>query len=311
MLRNLLVILAFLIAARAHAGDAPPIAFAEKEGRVDISVGGAPMASYVWRDDKISRPYFAHLRAPGGIQVTRNHPPTGKDPNDHAEFHPGLWLAFGDLSGADNWRLKAPVKHVEFVDKPRGVPGRGRFAVKNQYFANDGKKLLCTETARYTFVVRPSGHLLVWESTLATEQPELVFGDQEEMGLGVRVATALIVKNGGTIHASTGETNEKRVRGKAAPWCDYGGVIDGKRVGVTLMIDPKNFRPSWYHARDYGLLVANPFGRNALTGGKTSRVVVKRGEPLVLRFGVLLHASNDARFDGDAEYREFLKDLGK
>lgn len=311
MFRSILLML--FLAHPALAGETPRVDFIDKPGRVDITVGGKPLATYVYQDGKVSRPYFAHLRAPGGIQVTRNFPPiAGKDPTDHAEFHPGLWLAFGDLSGADNWRLRAPVTQVEFSVKPKAAPGKGTFTVKNHYLANDGKQIICTETARYTFLVRPSGYLLLWETEFRSGDADFSFGDQEEMGLGVRVATGLIVKNGGAIRASTGAMNEKQVRGKAAPWADYSGTIDGKHVGVTLMNDSKNFRPSWYHARDYGLLVANPFGRNALTGGKTSRVVVTKGEPLSLRFGVLLHASpSDAKLDGTAAFRDFLDVLGK
>jgi hypothetical protein len=70
-----------------------------------------------------------------------------------------------------------------------------------------------------------------------------------------------------------------------------------------LMPDPKNFRRSWFHARDYGLLVANPFGRQAFTKGKPSQVVVKKGETLTLRFGVLVH---DSDLDCKAAYNEFL-----
>jgi hypothetical protein len=56
------------------------------------------------------------------------------------------------------------------------------------------------------------------------------------------------------------------------------------------MPDAANFRPSWFHARDYGLFVANPFGRQAFRKGEPSRVEVKPGETFRLRFAVLLHS---------------------
>ena len=56
------------------------------------------------------------------------------------------------------------------------------------------------------------------------------------------------------------------------------------------MPDPENVRRAWFHARDYGVLVANPFGRRAFTRGEESRVVVKAGETFRLRFGVLVHS---------------------
>ena len=58
-----------------------------------------------------------------------------------------------------------------------------------------------------------------------------------------------------------------------------------------MMIIPGagNFRPSWMHSRDYGVIVANPFGRKAMRQGAVSKVTVEKGKPLRLVFAVLLH----------------------
>jgi hypothetical protein len=101
------------------------------------------------------------------------------------------------------------------------------------------------------------------------------------------------------ITSSEGRKNEKQVWGKQADWCDY----SGNGHGVMLMPDPRNFRRSWFHARDYGLLVANPFGRQAFTKEEPSRVVVAAGHSLTLRFGVLFH---DGALDRQAAYNQFL-----
>jgi hypothetical protein len=55
------------------------------------------------------------------------------------------------------------------------------------------------------------------------------------------------------------------------------------------MTDPPNFRPAWWHNRDYGLMVANPFGQEAMKQGAKSRVRVQRGESFRLRFGAVIH----------------------
>jgi hypothetical protein len=46
------------------------ITFEPQKDAVRILVEGQPLATYVWRDPQILRPYFKDLRAPGGIQVT-------------------------------------------------------------------------------------------------------------------------------------------------------------------------------------------------------------------------------------------------
>ncbi len=295
----------------SSAGESPEVSFRRDHGRVRIEVGGQPIATYVYRDETIPRPYFADVRAPGGIRVTRNHPPVdGVDPTDHATFHPGLWLAFGDLSGADDWRNRARVEHERFVDEPAGGSGRGTFAVANRYLQEDGA-IICREVCRYRILVRPSGYLLIAASEFASDSGDFTFGDQEEMGFGVRVATPLSVKKGGRLRNSDNLEAERGVWGKTALWCDYSGTIAGRDVGITLMPDPKNFRRSWFHARDTGLLVANPFGNEAFTKGKKSRVVVRRGETLRLTFGALFHGSPSGKEpDLAAAYGDFVEQLG-
>jgi hypothetical protein len=110
------------------------------------------------------------------------------------------------------------------------------------------------------------------------------------MGFGVRVATPLAVKNGGTLTNSEGRNAEKEVWGRVATWCDASGTINGRRVGMLVVPDPMNFRKSWFHARDYGLIVANPFGLQAFTRSpEPSRVTVPAGEKFRLRFAVVVH----------------------
>lgn len=287
------------------------IRFVTKPGQVVIRVDEEPLATYVYSDPEVTRPYFKDVHAPGGIQVTRNHPPRkGVDPTDHAKYHPGLWLAFGDLSGADSWRNKARVEHVGFVRAPGTVDGQGSFAVRNRYANKD--KVICEEVCEYTFLVRPGGFLILWRSTFQSDRGEFWFGDQEEMGLGVRMATPIMVKSrqGGRILNNEGKKNEKGTWGRLALWCDYSGWIDKSFAGIMIMPDPDNFRPCWWHTRDYGFMTANPFGRDAFDAGPTSKVLVKEKEPFHLSYGILVHAgaSEDA-VDLPGAYQDYLRAL--
>ena len=292
------------------------------EGKMPIKIGDQQVAVYFYQDDEISRPFFAHLRAPGAPQVSRNHPPiAGKDRSDHGTFHPGLWMSFGDISGNDYWRLAAPVKHVRCGEAPQGGPGRGTFAVTNQYLGQqDNTQVVCEENCKFTVITRPNGYLLLWDTTFSSAN-EFYFGDQEEMGIGFRVATPIRVENesagsvpagNGTMIDSEGRRNGAEIWGNLADWCDYSGTLDGQHVGMTLFCHPQNFRPSWFHARDYGLLEANPFGRDAFGKGEKSKVIVQPGDSLRLRFGVLVHASPAGESpDLAAAYSDYLSLAGE
>lgn len=311
------IVVAPLVFPSVGGAQEPSLSAARGEGRVEITAGRTPVATYFYRDERITRPYFAHLKAPGGVQVTRAHPPVaGADRMDHPEYHPGLWLAFGDLGGADNWRLEAPVEHVDFLEEPVASEGHVAFAVRNRYLdETDPPQTVCQEVCRYQFHATPAGYLLTWDSTFFGES-EFTFGDQEEMGLGVRVATPLRVESGGpdpappgtgTITDSEGRTNAAEVWGEAADWVDYSGALNGAPTGVAVFAHPDNFRATRYHARDYGFITANPFAIAAFDKGEPSRVVVKPGESLRLRYGVLLHAGSAlSKEDLDAAYAAYV-----
>ena len=294
--------------AAAPAPSRPLIQVTPKQGKILVTCLGSPIATYVHTDPVIHRPYLAHVRM-GRFHITRNHPPLeGKDPTDHATMHPGIWLAFGDINGIDFWRNKGRVVHQGLVERPWSSAGFGQFTVRNAYHGPDRGEAICTEVCRITFLgSRPRGTWVLWKSTFHAGKTPVVFGDQEEMGLGVRVATPMTEKNGGTILDAQGREGAQKVWGNAAKWCDYSGTVDGKPVGVTLLCAPGNFRPSWFHARDYGLLVANPFGREAMRKGKPSTVVIQPGKSLTLRYGILLHAGPKPNLD--AAYAEYLKHI--
>lgn len=287
---------------------AEPIAFREMPGQLVITAGSQPVATYFYADKEISRPFFAHVFVPGGVQITRNHPPiAGKDLVDHGTFHPGIWLAFGEIGGQDVWRNKASVRHEKFIETSTTPDGSGSFTVLNSYRReDDADEVVCYETCRYSLKNKPEGYWLITDSAFHSPN-EFAFGDQEEMGLGIRVATAIAVKSGGQMRDADGRVNEKEIWGKSSAWCDYRGQIDGQHAGILIATDPANFRPSRYHARNYGLLTANPFGQKVFGEAEKSRLVVKANESFRLRYGILLHSSKAKELDGARAYEDFVR----
>ena len=299
----------FLVNTRVPA----QIAFDKGDGKLDISIDGQPFATYVWKDERTTRPYFKHVRV-AGIQVTRNHPPQTGDFQDHETYHPGVWWGFGDVGGNDYWRMKAKVIGGEFLEGPKGG-GRGAFTVRNEMLTNDGEATFCEQICRYTILRRTNGVLMICESTMTRRQSDFWLGDQEEMGLAARVATPLAVESekGGRIVNSQGQTSLKEIRTNQADWCDYSGPIEGKYAGIMIMSDPENFRRPWWHAVVSGLLIANPLGESELSGrGKRSENwLVREGEPFRLRYGVLIHVDPaEDKFDPKQAYVDFLETIG-
>jgi hypothetical protein len=318
-----LAVTVFVLALSVPAvGDSGRVSFKREAGRLEIRIDDQRVAVYVYEDPALPRPYFCQLTTRGGVQVTRSYPPdpvVNKGNDDHATFHPGTWLAFGDLGGRDFWRNKARVRHVQFVEPFVESAGFGSFAVVNRYEGEDGpNSAVCEETCTYSVHADSSGYFLTVRSEFRSEKADFSFGDQEEMGFGVRLNTPLTVKFGsGGIVNSEGGKNEEGTWGRQARWCAAAGTVDGKPVAVAVMVAPENFRPSWFHTRNYGLIVANPFGRKAMTGPEDAAVapdatVVKKGETFRLGFGVWVSDGVPASLAGPQDaYGRWLAFQGK
>ncbi|NBR07541.1 MAG: hypothetical protein EBT92_17495 [Planctomycetes bacterium] len=273
-----------------------------KKDRLEILFATKKVADFVFADPKILRPYFSNMLLPSGLKVTRNHPPiAATDALDHDTMHPGIWLAFGDISGTDFWRNKGRIEHLKFVEEPSAGIDLIVFATESRLLTEAGKEI-CKMRNNIQMRARPSGYLLVWDAILKSDDADFSFGDQEEMGFGARIATALTEKASGVITSSVGLKSAKATWGKTASWCDYSSTKESKE-GITLMASPLNFRESWWHNRDYGVFVANPFGRSAMKQGPKSLHTVKKAESFRIVFGAMLHEGSG--YDAAKEFQYF------
>jgi len=286
---------------------AADFAVEQREDRLIITRDSKPVAHFVFHDTNTFRPYFAHVHTLDGIQVTRNHPPiAGVDPVDHPTMHPGIWLAFGDISGQDFWRNKATIRHEKFTTPPTATKDQLAFATESTLIATNGNVLGKLDST-FTLNSARDGYFVSWKATFTPQTDNFTFGDQEEMGFGIRITTPLSEKNGGTLRNSDALVSAKNTWGKTATWCDYSGILSNRLVGITVLTDPKNFRPSWMHSRDYGLIVANPFGQKAFTKtGDPSSIPVKKDESFTLKFAAFVHSSpTNEPTDLSAAYKTF------
>ncbi|MEW4486835.1 DUF6807 family protein [Thalassoglobus sp. JC818] len=278
-----------------------------RDSDVVIRAGANEIARYVFKDQEIPRPYLCDVKAPTQFQVTRRHPPIPDvDATDHATMHPGIWLAFGDLSGSDFWRNKATIQHVEFLANPQHEDEPETLRERKLYLSKDGE-VLCEEEFSLRVIVKDSGYLFEFDSIFTSDR-EFSFGDQEEMGLGVRAATQLAENAGGRMKSSRGLESAKAIWGQPAEWCELSRVIENDKVGFAIFCHRDNLRSSWMHARDYGLMTANLFGREAMKQGERSRIVVMPEEEFRLRYAVFVYAvKSDQTVDVERIYQDYLE----
>ena len=293
-------IVAWLMTQKS-VGDRGGFSFRDKPDRIDIHFGEQRIATYLKEHPRLTRRALVNVMTPDGIQVTRSFPPRkpadidpgykGEDGMIHPVMHPGIWLSYGDVDGNDYWRLQSKVVFDGFVEPLAGNKTSGGFAVRNHFIDKDGKRVVCHEITRYRFDRVPEGLRLRIDAEYMSADHEFSFGDQEESGLAVRVASPIRVQGGnGMILNNRGERNGAEVWGKQAEWFDYFGTIDGRQVGIMIVPDPNNPRPSWLHARDYGVVVTNPFPKQPQERREPYiRTQVNRGQTFTLSYAVLIH----------------------
>lgn len=304
------------------------VALAENEdGTLSVHVGGEHFTSYYFSSD-VARPYFYPLIGPTGQGVTRGYPmepaPEGTEnvgrrhPYDHPH-HRSLWVAHGDVNGADNWSEgagHATQRHAGFSRLVSG-PVYGSFDETVEWLDRQASTVM-SETRRFTFFnVGPEERLFDVSLRFNASSGTVTFGDTKEGGLiSVRVASSMDAPEAkrpdapGKIENSVGGIQEAETWGKRASWCDYSGPVEGETVGICMMDHPTNPRyPTHWHVRAYGLMTANPFGlHDFYKDPDTHRGdwTIPSYESRNFNYRVLIHRGDAATGDVRERYHDFI-----
>ncbi len=247
----------------------------------------------------LNRPFLYPLIGPSGRSLTRmGHP---RDPNSHSH-HNSVWISHHDVNGVDFWgdRGQGRIVHQRVV-RYEDSNDEARIEVQNAW-TDDAGKVLLDELRR--MVIRPLENgqwLLVIDLQLAAPRESATLGKTPFGLIGVRMAKTIGVHDGGGMSRnSAGEVNEKGVFWKPAKWLDYSGPITPEAAeGITLMDHPTNpNHPTHFHVRDDGWMGASL----TFDGPRT----IELGQPLKLRYGLLVHAGVPTIDQLERQYQAFV-----
>ena len=234
---------------------------------------------------------------PHGIGMTRNYP-MKEGVKGEARDHPhqrSLWYNHGRVNGIDFWHEGKKAGRIVH-DKLIKAASDGTCAViqaTNKWLDPKGRAV-CADACTLRFSAVPGGRAIDWEITIRASAGDVTFGDTKEGSMGIRTHPNLRLRG----PTATGQAvNSEGVKGlgvwgKRAKWVDYWGKIDDKTVGIAMFDHPSNPRhPTWWHARDYGLIAANPFGisrfdRKAKMKGDMK---IAKGESVTFRYRFIFH----------------------
>lgn len=322
-MRCTLPLLALLVVpSLASADDVSAVA---GKDAIEFKAGPVVVAKYA-TGATVAKPYLYPLVAPNGVPVTRGWPMDDAPPmgtKDHVH-QKSVWFCHGDVipegvelktkspnagdKGIDFWSevTNARGKHGTIKCVKVGAPkvhAKNHVSVEthNEWLSPDGVKVM-EEVRVIHFIDGPAGRLFAFEITLKATVCPITFGDTKEGSFGVRVRDELrmemkkgVLGGEGVMTNADGKTGEKDIWGHHSGWVHYAGKADGKEIGVAVFDHPNNPKAAW-HARAYGLVAANPFGR-ARAGfpavkGKDDLLKIAKGGEMKLKYAVYAHGGD-------------------
>ena len=309
--------------------------------QLGVYVDGQLFTSYIYSDDQ-KKPILYPLRTSRGTIVTRGFPLT-KVPGERVDHphHTSTWFNYGDINGVDFWNNSGqPGSEKMGTIKHHAVKGikngkdRAELDVTMDWLMPDGSKIM-QEDDQIFFRTGNGLRIIDRIITLTAQDKKVVFNDNKDGGLGIRVARQLeepstkpeiftdaqgnpttvpVMDNtgvAGVYLTSEGKVGEKEAWGTRAKWATLSGNVQGEDVVIGIFDHPKNSTyPAYWHARGYGLFTINPFGAKDFTkGAKTLNYTLQPGEKATFRFRILIHSGKLSKEQTEALYQQFLKDV--
>ena len=233
-------------------------------------------------------PTIHPLYAPGNRPALRGFPfqRVEGEVDDHPH-HRGMWFAHGDVGGHDFWHDPACRIHV----REHEIVGGDTVRFIADWISPEGR--LATETRTHRFSGGPRTNRIDTEIELVPAGDSLEFGDTKEGCFAMRLAPTLRVEGPrarGRLENAEG-LQDQACWGRRSRFVLAEGPIDGRLVRVTVEDgEPNPWFPSHWHARNYGLLAMNPFGRRAFEGSAavSGAITFTPQRPLRCRYATIL-----------------------
>lgn len=317
----------------------------DAEKRVDIFVNGQPFTSYLYADTipVLKKAVLYPLRTANGTIITRGFPlePRPGERADHPH-HIGCWFNYGDVNGLDFWNNSnaipperrhemGTIRHRAIKRAESGV-NTGTLEVTMDWLKPDGKPILREDT-RFVFHADPNIRAIDRITTLTALDERVLFKDNKEGMVAVRVARALehpsdesikltdasgqvtevpVMNNAGVtgMYTSSEGITGMEVWGTRAGWVMLSGVVEGDSVTLAIFDHPKNVGyPAYWHARGYGLFAANPLGQKIFSEGKDElNFALAPGVSTTFRHRVLILSGTVTPEQMAVKYRDFVAD---
>ena len=256
------------------------------------------------------------MTGPNGQNMLRDWPlkkDRSGEAHDHIH-HQGIFIGHERISGANFWHIDKP--NSGSIEEGRVIEtrsGKDRAIIKTlNAWKNKNGETVVADTRTLSFFGNATSRTIDLELFLHATNGPVQIDPFKDGVFAIRTHTDLRLtpspKDGvnkvfGNALNSEGDRG-KAVWGKRADWVHYYGTIEGKPAGIAFLSHPTNpskgNQKGWWHARDYGLISANPFAPEKIKGdgGRT----IPKGQSLGFRYQIIFH-SHENHEDAKIEER--------
>ena len=284
---------------------------------IDITIGEQLFTQYHYGSD-LNKPILYPVRTASGKDANRHYPMRNGVPNesDDHPHHQSVYFTYGDVDGIDFWSNRnttAKIVSSAIVESANGV-NAGRLEVENNWVLESGE----TTLKEHRVMIFRGDHvrrIIDFDITLTAVSGDVVFNDTKEGMFAIRVAPELkeAEKGGNALYLNAeGLEGADEIWGKRSKWVALRGQLEGEPTVIAIMHHPSSVQyPTYWHARNYGLFAANPFGKKDFQKGSSHiNFTLQKGESA--KFGFRLLINSGSALDEvtlENQYEEYLKDL--
>lgn len=285
------------------------------EGKINVNIDGKRFTTYDY--SSYAKPILWPIIGPTGSEMTRNYP-MKKGVAGEAEDHPhhkSFTFHHGEVSDENFWhetsKGNGTIRNTAIVTA-EVVDGKAVIASANDWVGKDGKTVILRDETRIVCHADEHNRYIDFQVRLIAGKRDVTFQDTKEGTMMIRTHPELRV-NGKVAKAkalnSAGD-KDKGLWGKKAAWVDYWGPVEGTVCGIAIFDHPDNLRhPTTWHARDYGLIAANPFGLSYFqrAGKHAGDHTIKKGASLTFKYRFVFHAGDHEAAGIPALYKKWTQ----
>lgn len=280
--------------AAAASGGGGTLRAEQLDDRIRVTVDGRLVTEYRYAPEQ-KYPYFYPVVGPrSGQSVTTE----SSEPYPH---HHSLFFGSDYVNGGNYWQDELSRGQI-VAQETRIVRAAGdqvEFEQTSLWSRPGAESPFRDERTIRISSPTPDVHIIDFDITL-TPLLDVHIRKTNHSLFAARMVPALSVDSGGTLVNSRGGKSAEGTFGQEAEWADFYGSRGGVVEGLAIFNHPQNHwtPPPWF-TRDYGFFSPTPF--NWLEEG----VHLPRGEPLRLRYQVVVHGGNTEEARIAERYRAY------